>query len=117
MRYRLDQLSVEECNVLIYVFSHGDKEQGPTKENVIWAGLPDDIVDQFLKRDILREVNGKFQVVLESFLYPDLPGCSPTDDRVEVATSGMDTMVTLDTMGFSTMGFSLFSLSHYDRLP
>jgi hypothetical protein len=117
MRYRLNHLSSEECNVLIYVLSHGGNDQGPTKENVLWAGLPDDIVDQFLKRDILREVNGKFQVVLESFLYPDLPEYTPTDDRVEITTSGMDTMVTVDTMGFSTMGFSLFSFSHYDRLP
>jgi hypothetical protein len=111
MRYRLDHLSAEECNVLIYVLSHGGKDRGPTKENVIWAGLPDDVVDRFLKRDILREVNGKFQVVLESFLYPDLPEHTPTDDRVEITTSGMDTTVTLDTMGLS-----LFSLSHHDRL-
>jgi hypothetical protein len=73
MRYRLEQLSAEERNVLIYVLSHEGKDQGPTKENVLWAGLPDDVVDQFLRRDILREVDGKFQVVLESFLYPDSP--------------------------------------------
>jgi hypothetical protein len=110
MRYRLNELSAQERDVLIYITTHGKNKPGPTKEKILWAGLRGDILEQLLENELLREINGRFQIVPDSFLCADVPESISETDLVGTTTSGIDSLNSMDTIGIQPgVGFLFMS--------
>lgn len=80
MAYKVTEFTEEEWDVLLYIASHiAGYQKPPSRGKVLRAGLGSDVVETFLAREILREVNGDLQPVPETLLFP----ASSYDDSPE----------------------------------
>jgi hypothetical protein len=77
MAHKLSEFSEAEWDVLLYIASHiAGLQKLPTRESVVAAGLNNTIVEDFIRRQILCELNGKLKPVPESLLFPKAFGAS-----------------------------------------